>query len=77
MSKVYQYWHHRRLIIQKYGKIPPNENTIMQAIYEDDDKNYHMWTYKMWLTERFNCWVSEKEDIKKKIEENPKNNSAW
>jgi len=77
MTKVYQYWHHRRLIVQKYGKLPPNEYTTLDNIYSEDDKNYHMWTYRMWLTQFSNSWEREFIDIVKKLGENPKNNSAW
>ncbi len=77
MTKVYQYWHHRRLVINKFGALPPNEYETLQKIYNEDDKNYHMWTYRMWLTQNFSQWKDEEKDIVKKIETNPKNNSAW
>eukprot|EP01022_Parablepharisma_sp_SALTPOND_P032970 TRINITY_DN87976_c0_g1_i1.p6 TRINITY_DN87976_c0_g1~~TRINITY_DN87976_c0_g1_i1.p6 ORF type:complete len:300 (-),score=53.16 TRINITY_DN87976_c0_g1_i1:6072-6971(-) len=77
MTKVYQYWHHRRLIVQKYGKLPADEYDALENVYIEDDKNYHMWTYRMWLTEFAGTWEQEFKDVVKKIEENPKNNSVW
>ena len=77
MIKVYQYWHHRRLIVQKYGKLPADEYDTMQKVYNEDDKNYHMWTYRIWLTQQFGAWEKELDYIVQKVEENPKNNSSW
>ena len=77
MSKNFQYWHHRRLVIDKYGKLPDDELEKLEIAYQSDEKNYHMWTYKMWLTERFNIWDEEKKNIIGKMKENPHNNSAW
>jgi len=77
MTKNYQYWHHRILLVKKYGKLPEDEYKHLKDIYDLDDKNYHMWTYRMWITETFNLWETEKEDIVEKIKKNPTNNSAW
>jgi len=77
MYKVYQYWHHRRLIVQKYGKLPAGEYEVLQKVYEEDDKNYLMWTYKMWLTECFDLWELERKDVVGKIKESHTNNSLW
>eukprot|EP00826_Nyctotherus_ovalis_P019204 TRINITY_DN15880_c0_g1_i2.p1 TRINITY_DN15880_c0_g1~~TRINITY_DN15880_c0_g1_i2.p1 ORF type:complete len:317 (+),score=82.64 TRINITY_DN15880_c0_g1_i2:86-1036(+) len=77
MAKVYQYWHHRRLVVEKFGKLPADEEKVLQRLYEEDDKNYLMWTYKMWLTKKFNMWEAERENTLKKLQESRTNNSLW
>ena len=87
MAKVYQYWHHRRLILQTIGNITVLEKEFLENIYAEDDKNYHFWTYKyisiyiyiyrMWLTERFSLWEEELKWTVSELEEHPKNNSLW
>lgn len=77
MAKVYQYWHHRRLVVDKFGKLPADEEKVLQRLYEEDDKNYLMWTYKMWLTERFGMWEAERKETLKKLQESRTNNSLW
>ena len=46
-SKVYQYWFHRKLIIEKKGEVPLSENLLDKEILNDDNKNYHYWSYKL------------------------------
>jgi len=46
---------------------------------EEDSKNYHVWSYRQWLVERFDLYDREDElkwtaDM---IEEDVRNNSAW
>lgn len=77
VHKIYQYWHYRKLIVKKYGKLPPNEYETLDAVYEDDATNYHMWTYRVWVTGHYKTWDAECEDVAGKLEASPKNNSLW
>jgi hypothetical protein len=46
MTKIYQYWHHRRVISQAFNKMYEDEMEFLEDIMTDDDKNYHMYTYR-------------------------------
>jgi len=77
VHKIYQYWHYRKLIVSKYGKLPDNEYDTLDDVYDIDPMNYHMWTYRVWLTTKYNAWETELEDTTIKIELNSTNNSLW
>ena len=49
------------------------------AIYSSDEKNYHAWSYRLWLIERFNLWEHEMEFIEHEFSNNNQvtNNSLW
>jgi len=76
LEKVYQYWHHRRTLVEKRGS-HEGEIDFLQSAFESDSKNYHAWTYKMWLVKRFNLWESQVLDIEEKLSLQPTNNSLW
>lgn len=44
-----------------------------------DSKNYHVWSYRQWLVQRFDLWDDRDEwaYVKLMIEEDVRNNSAW
>ena len=54
-EKNYQIWHHRRCISEVLSD--PNdlqkEKSFLQEIFKSDAKNYHAWSYRIWLVERF------------------------
>jgi protein farnesyltransferase/geranylgeranyltransferase type-1 subunit alpha len=42
-----------------------------------DSKNYHAWSYRIWLIDQFGLWDGEFDFVNEKITEDPFNNSAW
>ena len=63
MEKNYQIWHHRRCIVEILGdgldKV--TEMAFLRLIFESDAKNFHAWSYRIWLVERFQLWNGELE----------------
>ena len=35
------------------------EMEFMREIFDSDRKNYHAWSYRIWLIERFQLWENE------------------
>ena len=66
MEKNYQIWHHRRCIFEMLGRkmqaseafsdLLEKELDFLDEIFESDSKNYHAWSHKIWLVERFEIW---------------------
>lgn len=75
-SKVYQVWHHRKLLIDKLNECS-QEKKIMQKILEKDSKNFHCWSHRIWMIRRFNNIEGEFEFIEQMLENDVKNNSVW
>lgn len=47
-------------------------------MFEQDAKNYHVWSYRQWLVRRFELWdQGELAETEKMIDEDVRNNSAW
>lgn len=47
-------------------------------MFEQDSKNYHVWSYRQWLVRRFGLWEQgELEETARLIGEDVRNNSAW
>lgn len=45
---------------------------------EKDSKNYHVWSYRQWLVQRFDLWdKGELEETARFIKIDVRNNSAW
>ena len=42
-----------------------------------DNKNYHAWSYRIWLLQKYNLYDLENQNIDYFIKEDVKNNSAW
>jgi protein farnesyltransferase/geranylgeranyltransferase type-1 subunit alpha len=49
----------------------------MSKIFESDSKNYHAWSYRVWLIERFSLWEGELEYAESLLDKEVQNNSAW
>jgi protein farnesyltransferase/geranylgeranyltransferase type-1 subunit alpha len=81
MEKVYQFWQHKRVIAEALLKQSnldiPAEIATLQQLYKSDPKNFHMWTYRMWLTEALSLWKDEVAFMETEISANPTNNSLW
>lgn len=56
--KNFQGWEFRRYLIQLRGD-PTGEVEFLEKILEDDHKNYHLWTYRVWLCETFKLYRQE------------------
>ena len=75
--KNYQIWHHRNLIVDKLDSCEGEADFVAQ-MFEKDAKNYHVWSYRQWLTKRFGLWdKGELEYTETLIQRDPRNNSAW
>jgi len=53
------------------------EMDFLSKIFDSDSKNYHAWSYRIWLVERFSLWEGELEYAEKLLDEDVYNNSAW
>jgi len=49
----------------------------MSKMFASDSKNYHVWSYRVWLVRRFNLWDTEIPYVDALIEDDVRNNSAW
>ena len=74
--KVYQIWHHRKLIIDALNDCS-QEKKFMQKILDADSKNFHCWSHRIWMIRRFDNYEGEFEFINNMLENDVKNNSAW
>ena len=74
--KVYQIWHHRRLLIDALNDCS-QEKKIMQKILDADSKNFHCWSHRIWMIRRFDNYEGEFEYINEILGNDVKNNSAW
>jgi len=53
------------------------ELEFLAKIFASDSKNYHAWSYRVWLVERFSLWEGELEYVEKLLDQEVTNNSAW
>ena len=53
------------------------EKGFLAEMFSEDAKNYHAWSYRIWLVEEHGLWDVEFEFIEDLISEDPMNNSAW
>jgi protein farnesyltransferase/geranylgeranyltransferase type-1 subunit alpha len=53
------------------------EIEFLRKIFESDSKNYHAWSYRIWLVERFSLWEGELEYVEALLDKEVTNNSAW
>lgn len=56
---------------------PPTEFTFLARMFNQDAKNYHVWSYRHWLVRHFSLWDSELPYIESLLLEDVRNNSAW
>ena len=63
LEKNYQIWHHRRCIAEVLADDMDfnAELSFLADIFASDSKNYHAWSYRVWLVERFSLWEGELE----------------
>ena len=53
------------------------EMEFLTEIFESDRKNYHAWSYRIWLIERFQLWVDELQFVDDMLKIDKGNNSVW
>ena len=54
------------------------EKEYLQEIFISDSKNYHAWSYRLWLVERFNLWDGEMGFVDYEMNDGEvTNNSLW
>lgn len=53
------------------------ELDFLGKIFASDAKNYHAWSYRVWLVERFSLWEGELEYAESLLDYEVTNNSAW
>lgn len=53
------------------------EIEFLHKIFDDDNKNYHGWSYRVWLCEKFKLYEEEMKEVEYFLEEDIGNNSAW
>lgn len=76
-QKNYQIWHHRNLIVDHLGSCA-GETDFVEQMFELDAKNYHVWSYRQWLVQRFDLWEhGELEFTEMMLQKDIRNNSAW
>lgn len=78
-EKNFQIWHHRRCIAEMLGDRMDldAEMEFMGEIFDSDRKNYHAWSYRIWLIERFQLWESELDFVSQMLNLDKGNNSVW
>lgn len=57
--------------------LPPNETLFLAQMFDQDAKNYHVWSYRQWLVRHFSLWDSELPYINSLLDADVRNNSAW
>lgn len=93
-QKNYQIWHHRQLLLDHlYAQIQKEEEDIrkerikqlaksevefMGKMFDEDAKNYHVWSYRQYLVRKLSMWgPSEIRSLEALITQDVRNNSAW
>ena len=57
--------------------IPPTETQFLAFMFDQDAKNYHVWSYRQWLVRHFSLWGSELPYVEHLLQSDVRNNSAW
>lgn len=53
------------------------EIEFLADIFSSDAKNYHAWSYRIWLVERFQLWDGELDFVEELLDDDVTNNSVW
>ncbi len=67
------------LIKEALPEVFAKEELFLEQIFDSDAKNYHAWSHKIWLVERFCLWNEDAhmDFIEKMLDQDPRNNSVW
>ena len=52
-----------------YKKDFDQEKELLADVFDSDAKNYHAWSYRVWLVERFKLWTGELDYIESLLDE--------
>jgi protein farnesyltransferase/geranylgeranyltransferase type-1 subunit alpha len=79
-SKNYQLWHHREQVMTASGDGIDVEGELrfLEAMLDEDGKNYHVWSFRQWFVKRRpECRDREVSYVTARIKRDVYNNSAW
>lgn len=62
-----------------FPTVPAKEFDFLKEMFDQDSKNYHVWTYRHWLVRHFKLWDHPREisDVETLLDADVHNNSAW
>lgn len=65
--------------LEKAKPVITAELQFLQEIFDSDSKNYHAWSHKIWLLERYELWADpiHLEFIEQMLDRDVENNSVW
>jgi len=50
-----------KLSLTDLGQVFDMEFEFLDEIFDSDSKNYHAWSHKIWLVERYNLWAEPRQ----------------
>ena len=59
------------------SSLPRTELPFLTRMLTKDAKNYHVWSYRLWLVRHFSLWDSELPYIETLLRNDVRNNSVW
>ena len=74
--KSYQAWEHRKWAITKMNH-PPDDLSFLFERISEDPRNFHAWSYSIWLAEYHGIYKSIFDMSTYFIKKNRRNGSAW
>lgn len=76
--KGFQSWNHRRAVYEQLGAVDyARERAFLAEILAADARNYHLWSFRTWLADRFALWAAELECVEPLLRADALNNSLW
>lgn len=66
-------------LLEKGKPVLAAEQEFLQTIFNSDSKNYHAWSHKIWMIERYELWSdpAHLEFIECMLDKDVENNSVW
>eukprot|EP00002_Diphylleia_rotans_P026649 TRINITY_DN5324_c0_g1_i1.p1 TRINITY_DN5324_c0_g1~~TRINITY_DN5324_c0_g1_i1.p1 ORF type:complete len:309 (-),score=60.34 TRINITY_DN5324_c0_g1_i1:30-956(-) len=76
--KNYQLWGHCHFIADESEAFDLESCfEFLRLVFEDDAKNYHAWSFRQFVVQKFDAWSEELEFTSTMIYKDLRNNSAW
>lgn len=65
--------------LEKGKPVLAAEQEFLNTIFSSDSKNYHAWSHKIWMIERYELWSdpAHLEFIERMLDNDVENNSVW
>ena len=63
--------------MSRIATLPPDETFFLGRMFEQDAKNWHVWSYRQWLVRHFSLWDTELPYVESLLRADVRNNSAW